>query len=70
MHYPLVNMREISVMGLIPCGNTGRLSWVGEYRLSYGLMKILRNAYGQCIGARSITYNDEKFKLSLIAAKV
>jgi len=33
-------------------------------------MKILRNAYGQRIGARSITYNCEKCKLSSITAKV
>jgi hypothetical protein len=62
-------MREILVTGLIPCGGAGRLSWVGEYRLSHGLVKIFRNAYGQLIGARSITYNDEKSKPSSITGK-
>jgi hypothetical protein len=52
VHYPPANMREILVTGLISCGGAGRLSWVGEYRLSHRLMKILRNAYGQLIGAR------------------
>ena len=56
---PLFNMGEILVTGLIPCGGVCRLSWVGEYRLSHGLTKILRNAYRQCIGARLIKYNDE-----------
>ena len=66
---PLVNMGELLVTGLIPCAGAGRLSWVGGYRLSHGLMKILRNAHGQRIGARSITYNDEKSKLSSITGK-
>ena len=70
VHYPLVNMGEILVKGLIPCGGVGRLSSVGECRLSHGLMKILRNAHEQCIETRSIIYNDEKSKLSSIAGKV
>ena len=32
-------------------------------------MKKLRNAYGQCIGTRSITY-DEQYKLALTAPRI
>jgi hypothetical protein len=38
-----VNMCQILVTGLILCSGAGRLPWVGEYRLSHGLMKIFRN---------------------------
>jgi len=41
---PPVNMCEILVTGLILCSGAGRLPWVGEYRLSQGLMKIFLNA--------------------------
>ena len=63
-------MDELLVTGLIPCGGADRLSWVEEFRLSHGLMKIPRNVYGQRIGARSITDNDENLNSPRSQAKV